>query len=161
MLWPGAASGEPAAETQNNDSLVLRLTYGRRALLLPGDLEKQAEGVIMAQTSEGMLEADVLKAGHHGSRNSTTPEFLARVHPQLALVSAGAENPYGHPSAETLGRLDAAHVRVLRTDWNGAIQVLTDGETLEVSCTAGCEASGPQAPLTEVKGPEKNEQPEN
>ncbi|MBZ5529448.1 MAG: DNA internalization-related competence protein ComEC/Rec2, partial [Acidobacteriia bacterium] len=142
VLWPEAASAAPATEAQNNDSLVLRLSYGRRAFLLPGDIERQAEAALLAQAKEANLAADVLKAGHHGSRNSTTEEFLARVHPQLALISAGAENPYGHPSAEMLARLEAARVRVLRTDRNGAIQVLTNGENLEVSCFAGCAGAG-------------------
>ena len=146
VLWPEAAEGAPAAAAQNNDSLVLRLSYGRRAFLLPGDIERQAESDLLAQAKEVNLAADVLKTGHHGSRNSTTEDFLARVHPRIAIISAGAENPYGHPSAEMIARLEAAHVRVLRTDRHGAIQALTNGENLEVSCFAGCAGEGNRQP---------------
>jgi len=146
VLWPSAAFDTPAAEAQNNDSLVLRLSYGLRAFLLPGDIERQAEANLLAQSSDLNLAADVLKAGHHGSRNSTTEDFLARIHPQFALISAGAENPYGHPSPELLARLEAAHVRILRTDRNGAIQALTNGDNLEVSCFAGCADEGNRQP---------------
>lgn len=146
VLWPEATDSAPATEAQNNDSLVLRLSYGHRAFLLPGDIERQAEAHLLEQTNNVNLAADVLKAGHHGSRNSTTDDFLARVHPQLAIISAGSENPYGHPSAELLARLNAAHVRILRTDRNGAIQVLTNGENLEVSCFAGCADEGNRQP---------------
>jgi competence protein ComEC len=143
VLWPDLSPEDGAASPKNNDSLVLRLTYGRRTLLLPGDVEKQAEYEIMAETAEEGLRADVLKVGHHGGKNSTMEYFLARVRPQLALISAGAENPYGHPSAEVLERLESVGVRVLRTDRDGAIHVLTDGERLEVSCFIPCAAGKP------------------
>jgi beta-lactamase superfamily II metal-dependent hydrolase len=120
---------------KNNDSLVLRLKYRNRTLLLPGDAEKQA---MLAENSEGDLHADVLKVGHHGSKNSTTQEFLEAVHPQVAIISAGEDNPYGHPSPELLERLQAAGVRVLRTDRNGAVPILTDGDKLEISCFVTC-----------------------
>ena len=138
MLWPHTAGKEPAGPPKNDDSLVLRLVYGKRAILLPGDAEKDAEQEIVAETPGDALRADVLKVGHHGSRNSTTPEFLARVHPSLALISSGADNPYGHPSPELLERLALAGVRILRTDQNGAIHVVTDGESLQVSCYVAC-----------------------
>ncbi|OLD62235.1 MAG: DNA internalization-related competence protein ComEC/Rec2 [Acidobacteria bacterium 13_1_40CM_2_60_7] len=138
VLWPHTAGKEPAGPPKNDDSLVLRLVYGKRAILLPGDAEKDAEQEIVAETPGDALRADVLKVGHHGSRNSTTPEFLARVHPSLALISSGADNPYGHPSPELLERLALAGVRILRTDQNGAIHVVTDGESLQVSCYVAC-----------------------
>jgi competence protein ComEC len=143
VLWPELSSGETFSRAQNNDSLVLRLSYGRRTFLLAGDLEKQAEREIVSGMGEGALRADVLKVGHHGSKNSTTEGFLARVSPQLALISAGAENTYGHPNAELLERLHRAGVRTLRTDVDGAIHVLTDGKDLDVSCFVPCAAGKP------------------
>ncbi len=138
FFWPDAPSTELASTAKNNDSLVLRLRYGKRTILLPGDAEKDAERSILAEQDETSLQADVLKIGHHGSKNSTTPDFLAAVRPRIAIISAGEENPYGHPSPELLERLEGAGVRVLRTDRDGAVRVRTDGAHLEVACFVAC-----------------------
>jgi len=129
---------EAASAAKNNDSLVLHLTFGSERLLLPGDAEKQTERDILAENSEAALRADVLKIGHHGSKNSSTPDFLAAVHPSIAVISAGADNPYGHPSPEVLQRLADLNVRVLRTDRDGAVRITTDGKKLTVSCYVAC-----------------------
>lgn len=126
------------ASPANNDSLVLRLHYGDRTVLLPGDAEKQAEKEILADNNENFLRSEVLKVGHHGSKNSTTLEFLAAVRPQLAVISAGEGNPYGHPNPELLERLERAEVRVLRTDRDGAVRILTDGMRIQASCFVPC-----------------------
>ena len=139
FLWPEVAYADAAVTAKNNDSLVLRLKFRNRALLLPGDAEKQAEQAMLAENSEGDLHADVLKVGHHGSKNSTTPEFLEAVHPQVAVISAGEDNPYGHPSPELLEQLQSAGARVLRTDRDGAVHILTDGDKLEISCFVACD----------------------
>ncbi len=140
FLWPDAAADEAANAAKNNDSLVVRLNYGERTILLPGDAEKQAEYAMLDATDATGLHADVLKIGHHGSKNSTMPEFLAAVGPQIGIISAGEQNPYGHPSPELLRRLQEAGVRILRTDEQGAIQVRTDGKKLEVNCYVACAA---------------------
>jgi competence protein ComEC len=88
-------------------------------------------------------------------------EFLGRVKPQIALISAGEENPYGHPSREVLERLERAGVRVLRTDRDGAIHVLTDGERLEISCFTPCPQTAPESPSRQAEGPEQHQQPQN
>jgi len=138
LLWPEISPQTVGISAKNNDSLVLHLKYGERGMMLPGDAEKQAENSILSDNSETALRADVLKVGHHGSKNSTTPEFLAAVHPSVAVISAGEDNPYGHPNVELLERLESAGVRILRTDRDGAVQVLTDGERLEISCFVAC-----------------------
>lgn len=138
FLWPDTLTPEIASVAKNDDSLVLRLRYGDRTLLLPGDAENGAEREILAENSAITLRADILKAGHHGSKNSTMPDFLMAVSPRVAIISAGEDNAYGHPSPELLKRLEAAHVRVLRTDQDGAVHVLTDGERVEVSCHVPC-----------------------
>ena len=138
ILWPDRDEGDPPATAKNNDSLVLRIHYGRRTFLLPGDAEAQAESNILAENPDGALRADILKIGHHGSKNSTTPEFLAAIRPTLAIISSGSENPYGHPSQQLLDRLSDAGVQTLRTDQRGAIHVLTDGDRIEVSCFLSC-----------------------
>ena len=138
FFWPDTASADPSAAAKNDDSLVLRLRYQERAVLLPGDAEKEAEREMLSESGQDDLRAEVLKIGHHGSRNSTTPEFLAAVKPSLAIISVGEDNPYGHPNAELLERLARAGVRVLRTDRDGAVHILMDGRGLEVSCFLPC-----------------------
>jgi competence protein ComEC len=85
-----------------------------------------------------MLRADVLKVGHHGSKNSTIPQFLAAVDPQIAVISSGGENPYGHPSPKLLRRLEQSGRRILRSDRDGAVQIRTDGQNLRVNCYLAC-----------------------
>ncbi len=138
FLWPETVPDEIAPSAKNNDSLVLRLHYGNRSVLLPGDAEKESESAILAENSAEVLRADVLKIGHHGSKNSTTAELLAEVQPRLGIISAGEDNPYGHPSPQLLERLEKAGVRILRTDRDGAVHVLTDGTRLEISCFVAC-----------------------
>ncbi|HET7107998.1 MAG TPA: DNA internalization-related competence protein ComEC/Rec2 [Candidatus Acidoferrum sp.] len=138
FLWPQISPEEIAASAKNNDSLVVRLQYKERSVLLPGDAEKQAEYAMISETEAGKLHADVLKVGHHGSKNSTMPEFLESVGPEIAIISAGEQNPYGHPSAEVLERLRGSGVRILRTDEEGAVKVVTDGHGIRVSCFVGC-----------------------
>jgi len=138
VLWPEIAPEEVGAAPKNNDSLVLRLKYGDRSLMLPGDAEKQAESSILSDSGQAALRADVLKVGHHGSKNSTMPGFLAAVRPSVAVISAGEDNLYGHPNPELLERLTTAGVRILRTDRDGAVRILTDGKNLEISCFVAC-----------------------
>lgn len=138
FLWPEATSDSTAASAKNDDSLVLRLQYGDRAILLPGDAERQSEREILAEDRAEALRSDVLKIGHHGGKNSTTKEFLDAVRPQIGIISVGEANPYGHPSPELLERLEAAGVRILRTDREGAVHVLTDGQRIEIRCFLAC-----------------------
>ena len=120
----------PAETPKNNDSLVLRVSYGSRGFLLTGDIERPIERA-MAEDGE-LRPADVLKVAHHGSRTSSTEEFLAAVHPLFALISAGYENSYGHPHATVLDRLNDGHAQVLRTDRRGMITIRSDGRRLTV-----------------------------
>jgi len=138
FLWPQIPPEEIAPSAKNNDSLVVRLQYKERSVLLPGDAEKQAEYAMLSETDAGKLHADVLKVGHHGSKNSTMPEFLDSVGPEIAIISAGEQNPYGHPSPELLERLRGSGARILRTDVEGAVRVVTDGHGIRVSCFVGC-----------------------
>jgi len=129
VLWPDNLIEGKAAS--NDDSLVMRLTDGAQSLLLTGDIERPSERKILAE--EVPLEATFLKVGHHGGKTSTTDPFLAVVHPQYAAVSAGRDNPFGHPTEDVLARLRAAGVHVFRTDRDGAITTSTDGKTLSVT----------------------------
>jgi competence protein ComEC len=120
----------PTEIPRNNDSLTLRIAYGQRSMLLTGDLEKEVEFRLV---DEGRIApADILKAGHHGSRTSTTDDLLARLHPQFAIISAGQDNLYKHPHPDVVRRLTEHRVGLLRTDRFGLVRVLTDGRRLSV-----------------------------
>ena len=131
VLHPGDAPLAGTASDSNNNGLVLRLTWGRASFLLTGDLEAEGEAALLRQ--EGLeLGATVLKVAHHGSVNGTTLRFLEAVHPQLAVISVGAGNRFGHPAPEVLRRLEQAGAQVWRTDECGDVEVVTDGEKLWV-----------------------------
>ncbi|HET8700718.1 MAG TPA: DNA internalization-related competence protein ComEC/Rec2 [Nitrococcus sp.] len=106
----------------NNASCVIRIASKGAALLLPGDIERSAEHWLLEQPRD--LPADVLMMPHHGSRTSSTAEFVRRVHPSLALLSVGHHNSYGLPAAEIINRYHMLGARVLRTDRDGAIQLV-------------------------------------
>ncbi len=110
----------------NDESLVIKISYGATAALLEGDAEKKTEKQVAQEDSQ----ADLLKVAHHGSSTSTIPELLAAVHPKFAVISVGARNVYGHPRPEVLDRLGEAHVRTYRTDMNGAVTFYLDGKTV-------------------------------
>ncbi|MGA8145445.1 MAG: DNA internalization-related competence protein ComEC/Rec2 [Candidatus Acidiferrales bacterium] len=132
VLWP--ADSTPVNEASNDDSLVLRLEDGDAHFLLPGDIQKKVEQRLVAQHAD--IAADFLKVPHHGSKTSSTPDFVAAVAPKVAVVSAGQANPFGHPAQSTVDRYVQAGVRLLRTDRDGAVTALTDGRTTNVTTYA-------------------------
>jgi competence protein ComEC len=121
----------PNLTPKNNDSLAFRVTYGKNSFLLTGDMEKPMETRLLAD--ERPVRADVLKVGHHGSRTSTSEPFLDAVNPQFAIISDGFENSFGHPNRDVLERLAEHHARILRTDTNGLISVVSDGRRITMS----------------------------
>jgi competence protein ComEC len=116
----------------NDDSLVMRLRYGRASALLEGDAEAPSERAMMADGR--MTPVTLLKVGHHGSRSSTTPDFFAEAAPQDAVISVGKGNTFGHPKEEVIDRIAAAHTRLYRTDEFGLTTFLLqrDGGIREV-----------------------------
>lgn len=128
-LHPGASfmkdSGRPAPRISNDLSWVLRLDYRGFRLLLTGDITERAEQYLAHNGAR--LDADILKIPHHGSRYSSSPEFLQAVGPDEALVSAGYVNPFGHPHPETLERYRGRNIRLWRTDRHGALHITTNG----------------------------------
>ncbi|MCA1636488.1 MAG: MBL fold metallo-hydrolase [Acidobacteria bacterium] len=110
----------------NANSVVMRLDYGEFSMLLTGDAEAQTEERMMRNGAN--VSADILKVGHHGSKYATSEDFLKRGAFKTAIVSAGADNRYGHPSQEALDRLKAAQVRVYRTDFQGELVITTKGD---------------------------------
>lgn len=111
---------QDVTEELNQNSLVFMLNYKGFRVLLTGDNEKDGEKTLTERYGSN-LKADVLQTGHHGSKNATSEEFLDAVEPDIALISCGRNNRYGHPAGETLERLDKAGVDVFRTDRDGAI----------------------------------------
>ena len=110
-----------ADKPQNNDSMVLRVSYGESSVLLEGDAEKQVERRVAALHHPS---ASLLKVGHHGSANATTAELVASAKPEFAIISVGSGNSFGLPRQETLARLADAGTRVYRTDLDGAVTLL-------------------------------------
>jgi competence protein ComEC len=116
----------------NEDSLVIRITYGRKSVLLEGDAEKKTEQRIVGDP----VQAALLKVAHHGSATSTIPEFLDAVQPHFAVISVGANNVYGHPRFEVLQRLAEARVTTYRTDVEGAVSFYLDSKGISVRVAA-------------------------
>ena len=119
-----------SAADQNNNGVVLRLLHGGVSFLLASDIEAAAESYLVRHGSP--LESEVLKVAHHGSKTSTTAEFLQRVSPSQAVISVGARNPYGHPHQEVIDRLEEAvgSEGLYRTDRDGTIEFISDGQRL-------------------------------
>ncbi|MCL2578486.1 MAG: MBL fold metallo-hydrolase [Oscillospiraceae bacterium] len=113
----------------NDFSVVSRLEYGQVSFLFTGDIEVAAESDL---AHAGGIRSSVLSVAHHGSRTSTTQSFLNAVAPNIAVISAGMDNRYGHPHRSTIERLEEMDVRILRTDLNGTIVLVTDGEALGI-----------------------------
>jgi competence protein ComEC len=122
-------------KVRNNDSLVLELRFGQVSMLLTGDIEGEGEDAIVAGLD--LLPVVVLKAPHHGSGTSSSERFLAAVKPNIVLISCGRGNPYGHPVPYVLERYRAMTAEIFRTDQDGQIEVITDGQGLTVDTFTG------------------------
>lgn len=136
-LWPEKPEEPPdTGAAGNDDSIVLRLSYCGRTVLLCGDIEAEAEGRLAPVMARGPA-IDLLKVAHHGGRNSSTTEFLTAVRPRLAVISVGANNRFGHPHPDALARLTTAGAWILRTDRCGAIRVAVNAGGIAVWHWAG------------------------
>ena len=124
ILRPGQ---ELDLEDRNENSVSMRLVYGDFAVLLAGDAEEKAERMMME--SGRPLNAAVFKAGHHGSRSSSSRTFLQAERPQIIVRSTGKENWYDHPHPEVLQRAEDMGATVLRTDEMGTIEISSDGRS--------------------------------
>ncbi len=142
VLWPRERLGDvsfwesfdsakilgSASESRdvNKSSVVLELVYGAFEVLLTGDIGLEVERALVA---EGVLnDVDVLKVAHHGSKYSSSSEFLREIEPELAVISVSSRNSYGHPTSDSLMRLDEVGAKVLRTDELGDVEIVSDGE---------------------------------
>ncbi len=129
-------------ENLNNASIILSLQYGQNKFLFTGDAEEAAETEVLLR-EPAALNADVLKVGHHGSSTSSSEVFLAAVSPDVAVISCGENNEYGHPHTSTLARLSLFTDHIIRTDQLGSVRVYSDGNVLWVqSERTGTEREG-------------------
>ena len=133
VLWPPSSGF--SEKKANDNSLVLRLSDGHVHFLFTGDIEQHAEEKLVEESAP--LAADFLKVPHHGSKTSSTAAFLAAVAPHTAVVSVGQANPFGHPSETVVNRYQSDRINLLRTDRDGAITAITDGQTVSVGDYAG------------------------
>ena len=131
MLHPLPASRTDISLTPNARSCTVKITAGKHAILLAGDIEAAQEAQLLARSADGELAADVLLAPHHGSGTSSTPAFLNAVHPTLAIFQVGHRNRYKHPKAQVYARYGEMGIARLRTDVAGAL-VLDLGERMDV-----------------------------
>ncbi|MFX4261145.1 stalk domain-containing protein [Pelotomaculum propionicicum] len=131
-------TGPGSWDNVNDYSVVCRLDTGDIEFLFMGDAGFPAESVL-----SGELDAEILKVGHHGSRTSTSAAFLSKVSPEVAVISVGTGNTYGHPTLETLQRLQNAGATVYRTDLNGNIVITTDGKTYNTAISKTSTADTP------------------
>jgi len=128
ILYP--PEGLSKTEKSNNTSIVFRMRHNTNNFLFTGDMEKEVEKALV--DSGIKLESKVLKVPHHGSKTSSSFEFVETVRPQLAVIQVGARNSYGHPHQKTLETFRALDIPVLRTDKNGDILVKSDGHFLKI-----------------------------
>ncbi len=131
ILAPNSSSYDDT----NNYSIVLRITYGSTSFMLDGDAESLSESQILSKDFD--VKADVLKIGHHGSSSSTGNAFLDKVNPKYAVVSVGDGNSYGHPTEQTMSRLQNKGITVYRTDECGTIVATSDGSSISFNTKPG------------------------
>ena len=118
----------------NNTSIVAKLNFGKNSFLFTGDAYKSVERKLIDRSFNFPvdIDSDVLKVGHHGSKTSSTEEFIKEVSPEIAVIQAGIDNPYGHPHLETLETLTKYGIKVLRTDKDGDIKILCSSQSLKL-----------------------------
>ena len=128
IIYPEESLEGQTVKNPNNSSVVMMLDYKETEILLVGDIEAKVEKELL----DDDIDADILKVGHHGSKTSTTANFLERISPQVAFVEVGSKNKFGHPSPEVIQRLENSGIKYYRTDLDGHMEVLTDGEIFRI-----------------------------
>jgi len=134
---------------QNSNSVILWLQHGEVDILFTGDAEEPTEAWLVAQ---GVPDVDVLKVPHHGSDHSSTLTFLQAVQPEIAVISCGMDNKYGHPGPDAMARLGQVGAKVYRTDTMGQIRVISDGEQVAVQ-TGSVDRFGASLPTLHEPAP--------
>ena len=125
ILHPKSKENQISENPLNNNAIVCMVKYKNRRILFTGDIEKVAENEMVKEYTNG-LKADILKVGHHGSKTSTTKEFLDLINPSVALIGVGQNNKFGHPNEDVIKRLEEKNIKIYRTDEMGEISVIID-----------------------------------
>ncbi|MCG2690138.1 MBL fold metallo-hydrolase [Candidatus Parcubacteria bacterium] len=123
--------GQEVGQDTNDSSLVIRLDFLNNSFLFTGDISSKIEKEIL--NSNQKVKSDVLKVAHHGSKTSSSAGFIETVSPTIAVISCGKNNPYNHPHPEVLKTLDNFAIKVLRTDIQGDIEIISDGNNLTIN----------------------------
>lgn len=133
VLWP-TNTNMISDNAINNNSLVCKLIYKNFSMLFTGDIEEIAEKAILSKyvNKTELLNADILKVAHHGSKTSSIKEFINTVSPKYAVIGVGKDNKFGHPSEKTLETLNDKNVKIYRTDISGEIMIIIDGDSVKV-----------------------------
>ena len=131
VLYPFENLEGKVFEDSNNTSIISKLVFGKNSFLFTGDAYKNVEGELINKKAE--IDSDVLKVSHHGSKTSSSEEFIKSVSPQIAVISAGIGNKYGHPHQEVLELLEKYDIKILRTDKDGDIKIISDGKNYAIS----------------------------
>lgn len=122
VLYPSRQMLGKRIDNLNNSSIVMRVVYRDKKLLLTGDMEQEEEALLIKSGAD--LKADILKVGHHGSRTSTSSKFLSLVKPKIAIIQCGRNNSFGHPHVETIKNLEVAKVKkIYRNDSDGRVEI--------------------------------------
>ena len=138
VLFPFESAEGKEFENSNDTSVVSRLVLGHNSFIFTGDISEIAEKELISAYScsdsceFATLDSDVLKIAHHGSKTSSSEGFLQVVSPEVAIISVGKNNSYGHPTPETLENLNKYGIKVLRTDESGDIKIISDGEVFKI-----------------------------
>ena len=133
VLWPTSIN-MISDNAINNNSLVCKLVYKNFSMLFTGDIEEIAEKAILSKyvNKQEVLNADILKVAHHGSKTSSIKEFINAVSPKYAVIGVGKDNKFGHPSEKTLETLNDKNVKIYRTDISGEITIIIDGNKVRI-----------------------------
>lgn len=130
VLYPFENLAGQRVKNLNNTSIVVHLVFGDNSFLFTGDIYKSRERELIERGGE--IKAKVLKIAHHGSKTSSSREFIEKVSPLIAIIQSGQPNPYGHPHQETLETLKKYDIKVLRTDQKGDIKILCNSHSLKL-----------------------------
>ena len=131
ILYPFESLEGSKSQNSNDTSIIASLTFGETSFLFTGDTPKSIERLLLTRGKQ-QLDSEVLKVGHHGSKTSSAPEFIKEVSPEIAIISAGQDNSYGHPHPEVLETLEKYGITILRTDKDGDIKILCNSQSLKL-----------------------------
>jgi competence protein ComEC len=131
ILSPSDNLEDKVFKDSNDTSIVAKLTFGDNSFLFTGDISKSAEKELVSRGLD--IDSDVLKVAHHGSKNSSSKEFILKVDPEIAVIQAGKDNSYGHPRQETLDTLAEYGIKIFRTDKDSDIKIISNGRAYGVS----------------------------